>query len=156
MYLAFKAVHLLAVVVFLGNIVTGLFWKAHADRTRDPRLIAHALEGIIRSDRLFTIPGVIAIVTFGILAAVWGGIPLLRTPWVLHSILLFTVSGLAFGWQVAPLQRRLLALAGAGAGGGEWDEAQYRRLSHRWEMWGLFSLATPLAAFALMVFKPGS
>ena len=63
-------------------------------------------------------------------------------------------SGIAFGTQVAPLQVRLRALAQAGASGGEWDKAQYHRLSRRWELWGLFAIVAPLAAFALMVFKP--
>ena len=66
MYLAMKTLHVLAVVLFLGNIITGLFWKAHGDRTADPRIIAHTLEGIIRSDRWFTIPGVVLIVAFGV------------------------------------------------------------------------------------------
>jgi len=60
-YLLLKAVHVLAVVLFLGNIVTGIFWKAHGDRTGDPRIMAHTLDGIIRSDRWFTIPGVVLI-----------------------------------------------------------------------------------------------
>lgn len=49
MYLAMKTLHVLAVVLFRGNIITGLFWKAHGDRTGDPRIIAHTLEGIIRA-----------------------------------------------------------------------------------------------------------
>ena len=154
MYLALKTLHLLSVVIFLGNIITGIFWKAHADRTGDPRLMAHALDGIIRSDRWFTMPGVFGILVFGVLGAIVGHLPLLRTPWILQGIVLFSLSGIAFGVQVAPLQVRLRALAQAGASGGEWDKAQYHRLSRRWELWGLFAIVAPLAAFALMVFKP--
>ena len=36
MYLWLKFLHVLAVVMFLGNIVTGGFWHRHALRTRDP------------------------------------------------------------------------------------------------------------------------
>ena len=60
MYLFLKVLHVLAVVAFLGNITTGLFWHRHAARTRDPKLLAHAMDGIIRSDRIFTIPGVVS------------------------------------------------------------------------------------------------
>jgi uncharacterized membrane protein len=155
-YLAMKTLHVLAVVLFLGNIITGLFWKAHADRSRDPRIIAHTFEGIIRSDRWFTIPGVVFILGFGAAAAIIGGMPILSTPWIWQSIALFTVSGLAFVLQVAPLQRRLQALAAAGARGDTWDQAAYRRLSRQWEFWGLVALVTPLAALVLMVYKPGS
>ena len=59
MVLWLKLLHILGVVMFIGNITTGVFWHKHAERTRNPRLIAHAMEGVIRSDRLFTIPGVV-------------------------------------------------------------------------------------------------
>ncbi len=69
MYLAFKLVHVAAVLLFLGNIITGFFWHAWAARTEDPTVLAHTMAGIIRSDRLFTVPGVIAIVASGITIA---------------------------------------------------------------------------------------
>jgi uncharacterized membrane protein len=155
-YLALKTLHILAVVLFLGNIITGVFWKAHGDRTGDPRIMAHTLGGIIRSDRWFTIPGVILIILFGLWGAVYSGLPILGTSWIRHSLILFAISGLAFMVQVAPLQRRLQALALEGAAGGNWDPVAYRRLSRRWEFWGAVAVLTPLAALVLMVFKPGS
>lgn len=154
MYLALKLAHVFAVVIFLGNIITGLFWKAHADRTRDPRFIAHTFSGIIRSDRWFTIPGVIGIVVLGVAAAIVGRFPMLGTGWIFWSIVLFTVSGLSFGLRVAPLQRELLSLAQAGIDAEGIDWSRYRHLSRRWEAWGAFALLTPLLAMALMVLKP--
>lgn len=154
MYLALKALHLFAVVLFLGNIITGLFWKAHGDRTGDPRIIAHTLDGIIRSDRWFTLPGVGLIILFGVAAAVVGHLPLLRTPWIWQGIVLFSLSGLVFALEVAPLQLRLRALATLAAQGGDWDPSTYHRLSRRWELWGLFAILTPVAALMLMVLKP--
>jgi uncharacterized membrane protein len=153
-YFAMKTLHLLAVTIFLGNIITGLFWKAHADRSADPRIIAHTLDGIIRSDRLFTIPGVVLIILFGLGTAMIGKLPIFGTGWIWQSIVLFSISGLAFMAQVAPLQRRLRQLALGAAGGGAWDAAAYRRLSRRWEAWGLLAVATPLAAVVLMIVKP--
>jgi len=155
MYLALKAVHVLAVALFLGNITTGIFWKAHADRTRDARIIAHMLDGIIGSDRLFTLPGVLLIVLAGFGAAGIGHLPLLRTGWIFWAIVLFTISGLAFMFQVAPLQRKLSALMHAGAQSGTPDWDAYHALSRRWEFWGAVALLTPLAALVLMVLKPG-
>ena len=40
MFLWFKLIHIIAVIVFLGNIALGIFWKAIADQSRDPRIIA--------------------------------------------------------------------------------------------------------------------
>lgn len=155
MYFALKGLHVLAVALFLGNIITGLLWKSHADRTGDPRIIEHTLHGIIRSDRWFTLPGTLVIILTGVLTALVSGLPILGTPWIAYSILLFVLSGLAFALQVAPLQQRMRALA-ASAGEGAWDSRLYRSLSLRWEIWGLFSIATPLGALALMIAKPGA
>jgi uncharacterized membrane protein len=154
LYLVLKLVHIIAVILFLGNIITGLFWKYHADLTRDPRLIAHAFEGISRSDRWFTIPGAILITAAGFATAIIGGFPILGTGWILWAIVLFTISGLVFGIWVAPLQVRITRLAREGAEQGEFNWEQYRALAHTWEMWGLLALLTPLAAVALMVIKP--
>lgn len=154
MYLWMKLIHILAVVLFLGNIITGLFWHRYAERTRNPRLLAHTMGGIIASDRLFTMPGVLVIIATGIFAAVQGGIPLLRTGWIAWTLLLFGISGAAFALRVAPLQRELRALAEAGANGGSFSFDAYHRLAARWEIWGAVATVTPLAGLALMVLKP--
>lgn len=154
LYLTLKTLHIIAVVMFLGNITTGIFWKDHADRTRDPRLIAHAIEGLIMSDRWFTIPGVLLIVIAGIIAAIVGGHPLLRTGWILWPIILFSISGLAFGRWVAPLQRQMASLMKAGSENGKPDWAAYERLSRAWAISGAAALLAPLVALIIMVVKP--
>ncbi|MEK7329882.1 MAG: DUF2269 family protein [Candidatus Eisenbacteria bacterium] len=153
-YLVLKVLHLVAVVLFLGNITTGLFWKEHADRTRDPRVIASMLEGIIGSDRLFTIPGVIVIMIGGLGAAITGHVPILRTGWMFWSIVLFSLSGLAFSIRVAPLQAQMAKLMRAGAQSGAPDWHAYHALSRRWGFWGAVALLAPAAALVLMVLKP--
>ena len=153
-YLGLKLLHIIAVVLFLGNITTGLFWKAHVDRTRDPRLILMGLEGLIRSDRWFTIPGVIAITVFGLATAIAGHYPILGTGWILWSLILFILSGWAFMAKVAPLQRQLAALARGAVESGTLDWKTYHALSRQWEIWGAVALLTPVAALVLMVLKP--
>ena len=152
MYLGLKLLHVLAVVLFLGNITTGVFWKANADRTRNAAIIANMLEGIIRADRLFTIPPIIFILIGGIGAAIGGNYPILGTGWIFWSIVLFTVSGFAFMTQVAPLQKKMLALVRKSGDSMEW--AAYRSLSLKWEIWGAVALLAPVIAAALMVMKP--
>lgn len=154
LYLPIKLLHVASVVVFLGNITLGLFWKAHADGSRDPAVMANALAGIIRADRWFTIPGVVAIVASGLGLALIAPYPLLRTGWIFWSLVLFSVSGVVFSVWVAPLQRRLLALAEQARAGGALDAAAYRQLSVAWELSGAVALLTPVAAMALMVLKP--
>ena len=154
MFLIVKLLHIATVVLFLGNIVTGLFWHAWSVRTRDPALLAHTMHGIIRSDRIFTVPGVVGIIATGVAAAIMAGYPILRTGWIFWTLVLFALSGLLFAWKVAPLQRRLYAMADAGARSAAFDFPRYRALATRWEIWGALALLTPLAGMVLMVLKP--
>lgn len=154
MYLLLKLLHVIAVIAFLGNITTGLFWHAHAARTRDPRLLAHTMDGIIRSDRFFTVPGVVGIIVTGVAAALRANLPILGTDWILWTLVLFTVSGLVFTLRVAPLQKQLLALAESGVQSGAFDYLRYRSLAVRWEVWGAIALLTPVGGLVLMVLKP--
>jgi len=154
LYLGLKALHIVSVVMFLGNITTGIFWKEHADRSRDPRLIVHALAGIIHSDRLFTIPGVFGVILGGVGAAIAGHFPILSTGWILWGIVLFSASGIAFGAQVAPLQVRMLKLMQAGVASDTPDWEGYQTLSRTWAFWGAVALLLPLVALVVMVLKP--
>ena len=107
MYTYYKLIHLLAVMLFLGNIITGLFWMHIAVMTKDLKIISHTMKGIIRSDRYFTIPGVLVIIFAGLMGAISGRLPLLGTGWIFWSIVLFSISGLAFMFKVAPLQKSI-------------------------------------------------
>lgn len=153
MYLFFKLIHVFAVIMFLGNITVGLFWKNFADRTKNAAIIAHTIEGIIRADRIFTIPGVFVILIGGIGAAISAGYPILSTGWILWGIILFVIAGVAFG-PLSRAQREMLALAQAGVKSGTYDWAGYAKLSHRWDILGSVALIAPLIAAALMILKP--
>jgi uncharacterized membrane protein len=154
LYVVLKSLHILSVVLFLGNIITGVFWKMHADTTGELRARAQALDGIIASDRWFTMPGVILIIITGVSMALVMGYPLLGTRWIAWSLVLFGISGAAFGIFVGPLQKKLLANARAGIAG-TWNEAEYKSLSRSWKIWGAIATLAPIGALVLMVFKPG-
>jgi uncharacterized membrane protein len=152
-YLLWKLLHIVSVIIFMGNIVTGLFWAARAHKTRDFRLIASTFEGITRSDRLFTMPGVFGILIGGVVAAIHGKFPILGTGWILWSIVLFSISGIVFGVRLAPLQRRIAEFArGADASEVAWDS--YRKMYTKWELWGLVAMLAPAVAVVIMVLKP--
>jgi uncharacterized membrane protein len=153
-YLIWKLIHVLGVVLFVGNITTGILWKVQADRTRNAALIAHVCANLTRSDRFFTMPGVLLIVIAGVVAAITGHLPILGTGWIFWSIVLLTISGLAFMLRVAPLQRRMHALSTAGAQDGQLDWPAYEAATQSWNVWGMVALIAPLVAVALMVLKP--
>ena len=152
-YVILKSLHIVSVVLFLGNIITGVFWKRHGDRIGTPAARAQALAGVIASDRLFTVPGVLAIIVTGVLLALTLDLPLLRTLWIAWALGLFGLSGIIFSMRVAPLQKQLLAIAQAGVSG-TWDEAAYQKLSRSWEVWGAIATGLPLIVVVLMVLKP--
>jgi uncharacterized membrane protein len=152
-YLVWKLLHIASVVIFLGNITTGLFWAAHANRSGVLKQIAATFDGIIRSDRWFTVPGVVGILASGVVAAITGKLSILGTGWILWPIILFSISGIVFGLWVGPLQRRILTLTKS-ANTSDQSWAAYRKLYVRWELWGLVALLTPVAAMIIMVLKP--
>jgi uncharacterized membrane protein len=148
-YSLLKLAHVVAVVLFLGNVTLGLFWVAHAERTRDPKLIGHAMAGIVRSDRWFTIPGVFLIIAGGVGAALVGGLGLMRTPWIAWGIAMFTLSGIVFGAVLAPLQKRVVVVAQAASV----DHAALDGMLRRWHLWGWASVLPLWIAVAMMVLK---
>lgn len=151
-YLLWKLLHNGGVVLFLGNITTGLFWAEHGRRTRDFRAIALVFDGLIRSDRWFTVPSVVIILLSGIVTAGRAGLPILGTGWLLWSSASFAVSGLLFGMRVVPLQRSILTLVSRPDASAE-DWAVFTRLYRRWKLYGALSFAAVLVPFVLMVLK---
>jgi uncharacterized membrane protein len=61
MYALFKSVHIIGVVILLGNVTITAFWKMLADRTGSARIIAHAQHGVTVADWIFTLAGIILI-----------------------------------------------------------------------------------------------
>ncbi|HEY2476000.1 MAG TPA: DUF2269 family protein [Candidatus Cybelea sp.] len=147
MYLVLKLMHVAGVVLFLGNITVGVFWKQFADKTRNAIVMATTMDGIIAADRVFTIPGIAILLIGGIGAAIVGGIPMLKTGWLLWGIVAFILSGVAFG-PLSRAQRQLSAAAHAG------NMEEYARASNSWNLWGTLALLFPVIAFALMILKP--
>ena len=151
-YSYLKLIHLVAVMIFLGNIITGLFWMHIAVKTKDLKIITFTMKGIIKADRYFTIPGVIVITVGGFLAAIYGHFPILRTGWIFWSIIMFSISGLAFAFKVAPLQKRIYHLTFKGIAT-DFDWENFGKVYLEWDIWGLIALLSPLAAFVMMTLK---
>jgi uncharacterized membrane protein len=153
MYLVLKLIHVLAVIVFVGNVTVGILWKERGDRTRDPRIIAHTIAGIIAADRVFTIPAVIVLLLAGFATAGAGHINVLTTGWTLWGLVLFIIAGIAFG-PVARAQRAMYATAQAAVQGGSMDWPRYEQLDKRWSVFGVIATIAPILAVVVMVLKP--
>ena len=154
MYLVFKLLHITAVIVFVGNIATGL------TGTSMPRVRAihdcwrtHSM-GSSAAIVCSPLPAVLIIILTGLALAILGHFPLLTTSWILWSLVLFSISGILFAVRVAPLQRRLRVLAEEAAASGVFAAELFGALALQWRWWGAAALAAPLGALALMVLKP--
>lgn len=152
-YSLYKLIHIIGVILFLGNIITGLYWMHIAMKTNDAQIVGHTIRGIIRADNYFTTPGVIVITATGIMTAMIGHYPILGTGWIFWPIILFIVSGAAFMAKVAPLQRAMAALTAEATASGNMDWAKFRSLYRSWEIWGIIATVTPLAAAVMMILK---
>ena len=149
MYLILKLVHLAGVVLFLGNIIVGVFWKNYADRSGNTTVMANTIDGIIAADRIFTIPGILLLLAGGIGAAIVGKYSILGTGWILWALIAFILAGLAFG-PISRMQRQLSIAAHTG------NIDEYERLSKGWNFWGSVALLLPIVAFVLMILKPAN
>ncbi|NUN68625.1 MAG: DUF2269 family protein [Bacteroidetes bacterium] len=152
-YLFYKLLHVLGVILFLGNIITAIFWMQIAVRSKDARIIGHTLKGIITADALFTMPGVILLAAAGLMTAMVGRYPLLQTGWIVWPTVLFIVSGIIFMVRLAPLQKRMAAMTDEHAGDIAFDWEAFRSLHNSWLVWGAAATVTPIAAAVMMVLK---
>lgn len=152
-YSYLKLLHLMAVIIFLGNIFTGVFWMHVAAKTKDLKIIAHTMKGIIKSDNLFTIPGILFITAFGVITAIVGHFRLLHTGWILWSLILFLISGVVFSVKLAPLQRKIHKIASNEQMNKEFDWTGFNKAYSEWKLWGSIALLTPVAALIMMVLK---
>ena len=120
----------------------------------DLNIIRHTMKVIIKLDGYFTVPGVIVITAGGIITAIYGRFPILGTGWILWSIIMFSISGLAFVFKVVPLQKKLYAMTPeSGREPDDFDWGAFKMVYHDWDIWGLIALLTPLAAFVMMILK---
>ncbi|MCI0467991.1 MAG: DUF2269 domain-containing protein [Beijerinckiaceae bacterium] len=151
-YNAFKVIHLLGVILFLGNIIVTGFWKAMADRTAEPRIIAFAQRLVTLTDWIFTSGGILLLLMGAYGMAIMAGLDL-RQSWLIWGQALFVASGLIWAFVLIPAQIAQARRARAFASGGPIPES-YWKYNRRWLIWGIIATLIPLANLYFMVFKP--
>jgi uncharacterized membrane protein len=152
-YLILKSVHILGVVLFLGNIIVTAWWKVMADRNGDPKVIAFAQRQVVLTDVVFTAGGVLLIVIGGVGNAVRSHMDLVHTEWLFWGRWLFTASGLIWLFVLIPVQ----VLQARIARRFEFKApipSLYWQLNRIWMTSGVIAILLPLANIYWMVFKP--
>ncbi|NJN80238.1 MAG: DUF2269 family protein, partial [Anaerolineales bacterium] len=90
-YAIWKTIHILGVVLFVGSVLTSTVWKALADRTGDPRIIAFAQRALTLTDRFLTGGGAILILLTGLFAIEAAGTAYWNLLWVHLGLGLYTL-----------------------------------------------------------------
>ena len=151
-YLALKSLHILGVVLFVGNIIVTGWWKVQADRTRNPAVIAFAQRQVTLTDWIFTFGGSTLVVVGAYANVYLHDLPLDAT-WLVWGQALFFLSGLLWVAILIPAQIKLARLARGFAGGGPIPD-EYWRLNRIWLWIGILATVLPAANLYFMVFKP--
>lgn len=147
-----KAVHILAVTLFVGNIIVSAFWKAFADRTRDVVVIRFATRLVNLTDVFFTLGGILLLLATGhAMAPHFGGV--MGADWIRWSYLLLAGSGLIWLLILLPVQVKQARLLKPLAPHTE-IPARYWKLSALWTAAGIPATLLPLPAIYLMTVKP--
>ncbi|MDD3519323.1 MAG: DUF2269 domain-containing protein [Chromatiales bacterium] len=152
-YALLKSLHILGVVLLLGNVIVTAWWKGMANRSGDARIIAFAQRQVTLTDWLFTLPGAALIVASGdyiayaLIGNSWD------IGWLTWGRLLFITSGLIWLCALVPIQIRQARMARTFANDDRIPE-RYWRLNRWWYGLGIVAVLLPLANLYWMVFKP--
>ena len=153
-YLILKWLHIMSSVVLVGTGLGTAFFMFFANRSGDLGTQAHVARLVVRADWWFTTPTAIIQPATGLLLAHLAGWPLLTTPWLWASLLLFAFAGLCW-LPVLWLQMRMAAMARSAHEQRVELPALYWRYARYWEWLGYPAFVAMLLVFFLMVVKPG-
>ena len=152
-YQVFKFLHVLGVILLIGNVTITAFWKVFADRSNDALVIAQAQRIVILADWFFTLAGILLILGGGYGMLFVAGISPLDGGWLLWGQGLFVVSGAIWVRILVPAQIRQSRIAKALTRETEIPQ-QYWQYGRTWLVWGIAATVPLVAAVYVMIVKP--
>ncbi len=144
--------HVLGMILLIGNVTVTSIWKLYADGTRDPKIIGFAQRLVTITDWFFTFWGILLLMVGGYGAAWLAGMDVLRDDWLVWSQVMFVLAGLIWLAILVPIQVKQARLARGFAAGGQIPE-NYWRLGKLWIIWGSVATIPLVAAIWLMLRK---
>lgn len=149
-YLWLKVLHIVGVVLFLGNIIITGWWKNMADRTKNAQVIAFAQRQVTVTDWLFTAGGSVILTIAGAfnVHTSWS----YSMKWLQMGIGLFAISAIIWAFILIPTQIKQAKMAQLFAETGVISDV-YWQLCRRWNIWGGLAVVVPLGAVYFMTFK---
>jgi len=147
-----KYLHILGVILFIGNIIVTAWWKTLANRTRDPMIICFSQRQVTLTDYVFTIPGILLLVVCGDLLAFSMFESSWDVAWVTEGRFTFALSGVIWLFILLPTQRQQAKLAQQFSETAQIPE-HYWVLCRRWNIFGTIAILVPLYVLMIMVSK---
>jgi len=145
-----KILHVLAVVVLLGNLLMAPFWRKRLAAVGGAQARAAANRSIRTADLMFTLPGWVVVLATGIMLIIPRG---MRGGWLHLSLLLFL--GWLVLWHVLVLRaRKAMIVQAEEAVGREQVPAELAQHEQQWQLWSYLSAVLVVLILILMVIKP--
>ncbi len=148
-----KFIHIVGVIVLIGNVTATAIWKFFADRSGDPKIVGFSQRLVTVTDWSLTFWGVILTVVGGYSAAAIGRMNLLSDRWLVLGQTLFLLSGVIWIAMLIPLQVRMARLARQFEDGGP-IPVKYSVASRAWYFVGVVATVPLIGATWVMIAKP--
>jgi uncharacterized membrane protein len=152
-YLLLKSLHILGIILLMGNIIVTAWWKFMADKTKDPSVIAFAQRQVTLTDFVFTAPGAFLAIMAGDSMAYTFMSNTWDIQWLTWGRCLFIASGIIWIVVLIPTQIKQARMA-RGFAISKTIPDEYWKLSKRWNIFGALAVLLPLMNIYWMVFKP--
>ncbi len=145
-----RVVHILAVVVLLGNLLMAPFWRKRLAAVGGVQARAAANRSVRVADLLFTLPGWVVVLATGIMLIIYRG---MHGGWLHLSLLLFL--GWLIFWHMLVLRSRkaMITQAEEAASGGQ-APAELAQHERQWQQWSYLAAGIAVLILILMVAKP--
>lgn len=141
-----KILHIIGVVLFMGNMIVGPIWFMYAYFSKDKTLLKFAGKLLELTDIYLTVPGIALTVLNGLcLASVYGGTK--HQPWLFYSIILLFVMW-ALSIPLIYLQDKMYQSLDKDS-----DITRITTFIIRWGIWGTLVMIPPSVIFYLMIVK---
>jgi uncharacterized membrane protein len=142
-----KVVHIVAGMLFVGNVIVTGIWAEVLFRQRAQVDFAVTARAIVLTDWIFTLGGATALVVSGVWGARLRGFPLWDTRWIRWAMLGLGVSTVIWLVILVPAQRQMVRLHSS-------DDDAVRSVYGRWRTAGWLAVAPLLWSIWCMVAKP--
>jgi uncharacterized membrane protein len=149
-----RVLHILAVVVLLGNLLMAPFWRKRLAAVGDAQARAAANRSIRVADLIFTLPGWVVVLATGIMLIIYRG---MHGGWLHLSLVLFL--GWLVLWHVLVLRARkaMILQAEEVAAGGQTPAERVTELGQnerQWQKWSYVSAGIVVLILIFMVTRP--